>query len=469
MAAMKATYCLLFRPAFKKRWIGWSLLNVHQLILMCFSGMQLTPSPTWDPLAVPFDVWTSIFARVLEPHKPTVTTFITLQRKLCSVCSYWTSIVRGNAAFWTIVYVTKTTSEEHLRTSLSLSGTLPLDAVARLEAEALIEPRLFWDLIMPALPRCRTLVIHALDVTQLDPMRVAFQRITFNGIRSLTICTDKMSICNPRDSWASLRLSGPISDVSALQLRGISFDWTSRPLFPVLSTLVLVDSVAPPTWDDMRSLAANAPALQFFCLRNVGIYGIPAGNQELITFPSVVELDCTFGEYAPSVTLVLRYSRMPSLTVLRFHAREPGHVMCLAFCSTVLSTVKTLVISGVPDRAFSYLLFIRLPLLEELDIISNGGALLDGLLEADQRLSRILTPFGPCCPLLSRLYLSEPSATEIWEFLACRDIYAPTVKEVIFRESFTCFPTADDLAKLQDRVAIGFTGAYTDPPWISHV
>ncbi|KAJ7642472.1 hypothetical protein DFH06DRAFT_1334342 [Mycena polygramma] len=413
--------------------------------------MNVAFSAPLDPLAVPFDVWSSVFIWVLMPQRSTVIPFVTMRRKLCSVCRFWNTVVCGNAAFWTIV------------------GTLPLDAVLRLEAEATLPSRVFWTTFTPAIPRCRTLVIHVLDTVQLDPVVLGLQQNMFAGTRSLTIRTDSMSSHELRELSVSLRVNGPLPNLSVLQLHGISFDWTSRSLCNSLSTLVLINSTSPLSWDDVRSLAANAVALQFFCLRNVGCYGIPDVVQDPITWPSVVEFDCALGEYAPSATLMLRYSCMPSLSVLRFNAREPGHVMCLAFCSTVISTVKTLVISGVPDRSFSYLLFIRLPHLEELDIISHDANVLDGILEADQRLSRILTPFRPCCPMLSTLHVSGPSAAEVRDFLACRDIYAPTIREVVFRQSSAYLPSGDDLAALRDRVAIGFTGAYSDPPWISHV
>ncbi|KAJ6478175.1 hypothetical protein C8R47DRAFT_1219712 [Mycena vitilis] len=413
--------------------------------------MNIALSATTKPLAIPFDVWSSVFIWALMPQRSTIVPYVNTRRRLCNVCRFWNMVVCENATLWTIV------------------GSLPIDAVLRLEAEATLPSRVFWTTFTPAIPRCRTLVIHVLDTTQLHPVVLGLQQNMFAGTRSLTVRTDSMPSHELRELSVSLRVNGPWPNLSILQLHGISFDWTSRSLCNSLSTLVLINATSPLSWDDVRSLAATAVALQFFCLRNVGCYGIPEVVQDLITWPSVVEFDCALGEYAPSATLLLRYSCMPSLSILRFNAREPGHVMCLAFCSTVISTVKTLVISGVPDRSFSYLLFIRLPHLEELDIISHSANVLDGILEADQRLSRILTPSRPCCPRLATLHVPGPSAAEVRDFLVCRDLYAPTIREVIFRQSSTCLLAGKDLAALRDRVAVGFTGAYSDPPWISQV
>ncbi|KAJ6462297.1 hypothetical protein C8R47DRAFT_100215 [Mycena vitilis] len=425
-----------------------------------------------DPVDVPFDVWSSIFGWSLEPHRSNVALYVELRHDLCGVCTFWSAVIHETAVFWTAVYVDKSTSEETLRASLTLSKASPLDVVMRFERDASVPSHTLWSIFTPAFHRCRTLVVNVVDTQKLDDVMLAFRRSAFDHVNRLTLCTESRG-ASPHFS-APLSLDGSLTRVFTLDLRGVSFNWSCRPVCGSLTTLVLMNSITAPTWDEMQFIAFNAVALRFLCLRNVACREIPDGVQFLdpVTFPSVTEFDCELGDYTgASATLMLRHCRMPSLSILRFNSRAPGHTMCLTYCGELISPVKTLIHSGTPDKAFCWLLFSRLQQLEQLDIISDGDAVLDGILEADERLLRIVAPVQVvCCPLLRTLCFSETSVAEVRSFLARRDAYAPSVTKIVLRESLDFVGTVkEDVDVLQNRAVIVFTGAYVDRPWLGHV
>ncbi|KAJ7654003.1 hypothetical protein DFH06DRAFT_1133582 [Mycena polygramma] len=425
-----------------------------------------------DPVNIPFDVWSSVFVWTLEPHRANIVLYIGLRHDLCGVCKFWSSVIHENAVFWSAIYVNRRISEETFRASLLLSKASSLDVVMRLDKGASIPSHTLWAIFTPVFRRCRTLVVNVLDTDKLDDVMLAFRRSAFDHVKRLTLCTESRG-ASPHFS-APLLLNGSLTRVFTLDLRGVSFNWSCRPICGSLTTLVLMDSINSPTWDDMHFIAVNAVALRFLCLRNVACREIPDGVQFLdpITFPSVTEFDCELGDYTgASATLMLRHCRMPSLSVLRFNSRGPGHTMCLTYCGELISSVKTLIHSGTPDRAFCWLLFSRLRRLEQLDIISDGSAVLDGILEADQKLLRIEAPDRVvCCPSLQTLCVSETSAADVRSFLAHRDVYAPSVTKIVLRESPGFVGTVkEDIDVLQSHAAVEFTGVYVDRPWVGHV
>ncbi|KAJ7019547.1 hypothetical protein C8F04DRAFT_1197593 [Mycena alexandri] len=374
-------------------------------------------------------------------------------------------------AFWTGVFVDPSIPLAVIGRCSDNSGSRSTDLVLDLANNTEFPLAALWNTLRPVLHRCRTLSVRVRDAESWLLLDAEIQDARVDRLESCVLqiehdVSDQIAV-HP----VFLRLGdGFIRKVAHLCLHGISLEWSSRHNFSLLSSLTIIDPAFSPSWSDYRIIATNAGTLRRLCLRNAGCSDSPADLSDVIDFPCLDELDYSFGNRSPSSSLFIRHCSMPSLRVLRFHAEQPGHLMALAFCATMLSTVETLRLSGaVEDDGFAYFLFIRLPLLRFLELPTTDGSFLHAILVADSRLGRQVPPEGPACPLLTRVRVLGGSLSLLHQFVwRRRSSDAKNLEAVEFSvESFSELDVTE-LHVLNAEVEVLAVGADTEEPhWIT--
>lgn len=429
------------------------------------------PSKKFEPESIPNEIWTSIFEQVLGLLPRTSPLHSSTRRNLCNVCIYMRAIIRGNEKFWEGLFFSSSTPFSVLEDWSTYSGSKALEAVIFLAADMQHVSTPIWNVIGSTLSRCRDLSFHVsdaeswslLDAKLVDADLLRLERIT------LRIGDGVLEQVSAQPVFARFGES-LLRNTTHLCLHGISLEWSFRHTFRALTSLAIVNPVWSPSWSDYRALAANAPGIRRLCLRNVGCSNSPASLADVIHFSTLVEFDFSFGSRSPSSSLIVRHCSMPSLRVLRFDGAEPGHVMALAFCATMLSTVETLHISGaVEDDGFSYFLFIRLPRLRSLEIPASDSYFLDAILDADTSLSRQSPPEGPSCPVLAHIFVSEAAPARLGQFIGRRYLSgARRLERIDFARAQQSLADHCDLSLLRAEVEeIRFIDMPREPRWIS--
>ncbi|KAJ7709289.1 hypothetical protein B0H16DRAFT_1745936 [Mycena metata] len=345
------------------------------------------------------------------------------------------------------------------------------DLVLDLADDAELPSVEMWNILRPILKRCRTLTARVRDAESWLRLDSEIQDGHMEGLESCVVQMGREVSDQLATHPVFLRLGeGFITKVTRVCLYGISLEWSYRHNFTSLSSLTIIDPAFPPSWTDYRTLATNAAGLRQLCLRNAGCSDSPFGFADVVNFPCLDELDYSFGERAPASSLFIRHCSMPVLRVLRFNADEPGHLMALAFCASMLSTVEVLCLSGmIEDDGFAYFLFLRLQNLTTLSLPTSDASFLDAILVADSRMSRQLPPEGPACPLLSKVRIESDSSSLVRQFVSRRGRYAKKrVETVEFTTETLAHIEPDELKLLSSEVEVSAVGADpVEPPWIA--
>ena len=168
------------------------------------------------------------------------------------VCRHWRQTTLETAALWTRI---DGRSPERLDVFLERSRTLPLSVLLSADAEELAT-------LLSKVPVDR---LYRLDLAAIvAPPKDAADFLTtlvVPNLRCLTLSLDAgcMTYGRGATAWAHI-LAGHADSLRALALRDI--DWTPSTPFPSLTHLHLVFDSSPST-DDLLTLLANAPCLEF--------------------------------------------------------------------------------------------------------------------------------------------------------------------------------------------------------------
>ncbi|KAJ6461902.1 hypothetical protein C8R47DRAFT_1080419 [Mycena vitilis] len=357
---------------------------------------------------VPFDVWACVFFAALQPSKS-------------SPAQDWRDVVSSNPAFWSTIFLHKTTTVRSLRTWIARSGRLPLSVGLYLHRDASISPPdLLWRELHCALERIRVLAISAFDEQSLAAAFSSLRGSNSNVLSALTVYAGISARKLNLDSASITPSIMPSSSITFLRAHGVRLEWPDGWSWISFTSLVLIDRACIMTWKDFQNLSVGAVNLTRLGMREIGCTAFPNEPLQPIIFPSVAEFSLVFG-------------------------------------------------GGASDLTFYSLFFVRLPLLESLEMLGYDYAVLRGLRDADLRMAR--EPGFPrvACPRLSRIGTLDATARDIRRFLEHRGNQLPDVMPELLCVGTDRMPWAEkDLIWIRSRANIELCGQKTeDPNWMS--
>ncbi|KAJ6462296.1 hypothetical protein C8R47DRAFT_1240271 [Mycena vitilis] len=381
----------------------------------------------------------------------------------------WRDVVSSIPAFWSTIFLHKTTTVRSLRTWIARSGTLPLSVGLYLHRDASISPPdLLWRELHCALERIRVLAISAFDEQSLAAALSSLRGSNSNALSALTVYAGISARKLNLDSTSITPSIMPSSSITFLRAHGVRLEWPDGWSWISLTSLVLIDRACIMTWKDFQNLSVGAVNLTRLGMREIGCTAFPNEPLQPIIFPSVAEFSLVFGGGA-SGTVLLEHFEMPRLSRFRFHGGHPDKLMILSFSPRLLSSVRTVALSGITDLTFYSLFFVRLPLLESLEMLGYDYAVLRGLRDADLRMAR--EPGFPrvACPRLSRIGILDATARDIRRFLEHRGNQLPDVMPELLCVGTDRMPWAEeDLIWIRSRANVELCGQKTeDPNWMS--
>ncbi|KAJ7164293.1 hypothetical protein C8R46DRAFT_1036202 [Mycena filopes] len=335
----------------------------------------------FGPCGLSAEIWTRIFRSSLEEFQHASLDFAECRRDLCRICRTFREVVFNCRDFWAGIFWDRFSSPGELRESVSRSGNLNLTICVCIREIGVGVRGALLDAMVPAFRRCNALIILDIDSELWDFLRLAVSAAVIYRLQELSVGVGGTV------NGVALGVNCALPDLAALRLRGVFFDWGTRPSFFGLSTLVIVDPPEGLSWLDYRYIATNIASLRRLCLRNTGCTAFPDGPLDEIIFPTLQEFTLSFGKSSCPLARMLQRCRMPNLQALHFHADTSRHISVLGQCSAILSTVRYLALSGECRSPACYQLFDDVRGIEELELLGNDNAVLLGVLEADRRIS----------------------------------------------------------------------------------
>ncbi|KAJ7024525.1 hypothetical protein C8F04DRAFT_1270221 [Mycena alexandri] len=419
--------------------------------------MQSPRIGSFEVSSIPCEVWSRIFSAILLQLKSTSVEFYLACLDLASISSFLRGVVQRNSVFWTGIRLDHTTSEYSIQNIIDRSRGQALDAVLELGACNTLPLERVWEIFGPLLYRCRSFAVRIHDAESLESLACALDHAPLDRLTSLSFSVHS-TIANSFPLPGSFdRFGHSLPSLRTLRITRIPFVWITSQSLRGLTSLTIIDLPWSLMWSEWQAIATNASGMKNLCVRNVGCKDFPSDLATMLVFPSLEELDFSFGLTCSSGGLLLRRCSAPLLATLRFHGNEAGHIVALSFTMADLSTIRHLVLSGVSNDAFCYFLFSRLCRLENLEVLQGDSAILDSILAGDVKLGQRSPPEGPVCPQLSSLHVSEASPTDVRNFIVCRGSVVRAIDRVVFGvESTRRFVGSEDLQWLRERAIIEF-------------
>ncbi|KAJ7709290.1 hypothetical protein B0H16DRAFT_1745937 [Mycena metata] len=371
--------------------------------------------------SLPKPVWTAIFGMVLQHGVGCYRLAFRLRNVLLHVCKFWRCIVKNAAAFWTRVHLKTTTSVDLATTILESSRDLPLEVRVDFRGSRVHGICEDMDALLHLISAhmCRTRTITA--ILDSDPSRRCFQQsLLFARLPQLSGFTvTRGSISGHlRPSPCVLTWVPEYSRSLSLRLQNVSFAWIAKGDFAHLRTLVLRDMSydRAPTWADFSTLFVVATGLQQLSLRAVGCSGLPLLRHGTPVMKRLMELDLCFGNDT-SFEHAMRLLRLPCLRTFKFTAFTSEEFDAIGRCSASLARVTTFIIDGTFDEHYKLSrIFLNMPSLANLELLSNGSTATAALLACDKWLTVTFGTQSLGCPDLS--VLAVPDSPESWDIAA---------------------------------------------------
>ncbi|KAJ7720727.1 hypothetical protein B0H16DRAFT_1474300 [Mycena metata] len=271
------------------------------------------------------------------------------------------------------------------------------------------------------------------SITEESSRQSLFRRLpalrTFNLVRA--------GRTMPRDTAPRmLTWAGGHTNASSLRLHYTSLAWSRMPKLASLTVLVIRDLIPElsPTWSDYQLLFQTAGQLRKLSIRNVGCREIPSFQEYFAELRWLDHLDLRFGADCTFAS-VLSHMRLPALTDMKFSSASDEEVEVLGSHASALASVSTFVFGGVlADPSSMLFVFLNLPSLENLDVISSEENVFEALLEADHFVTERMGVRCVACPLLTVVAVRASSREYVAPFVSSRAVKGGRLEQIIYRD-----------------------------------
>jgi hypothetical protein len=447
---------------------GLFCYKVRSVCISSRNQIAYFPSPSSVIALVPYELWAFIFGMVLPPFAASPSRHSRARRELENVCQAWRVVLRSSPLLWTGVRFDYSHHPDYIKSILDFSRPHPVDFSLKISHTVRFPADVFCLAIQRAMNRARVADFEVQDLSSLKRVSLLLRHIPFTSLQKLVLHYTAPFPNRRMRSYPQILMHSPLDDLRILVLRRVAFAWIPRHSFRSLTCLVLMDLLVYPSWAEYSCLAQSATSLARLCIRNVGCVALTTDPEERLVFPSLEQLDLTFGS-DPTTTRVARNMSAPILEHVRFHGRSPLHFISFALCHGLLDTVKKLTLSGMCNDGFtSHFIFLSVPFLESLEILNFDDCVLSSILIADNVVMNRDEAITSACPLLNTLTVSHATPSEIREFMERRQDCGSAIRRVDFRGgAFQWLYDATDLAWVGSRAYVGSLPRYRDDSWIS--
>lgn len=258
----------------------------------------------------------------------------------------------------------------------------------------------------------------------------------------------------------------------SLRLQSVAFAWVDKGDFTHLRILVLRDLSyeRAPTWSEFSALFAAASRLERLLICGVGCRGIPTLCHPLPVLKELEDFNLCFGTDT-SFEHAIRYMRVPSLRAVKFTAFTAEEFDALGRCSPTFCRITTFILDGIFDEQYRLMrIFLKMPSLIFLELLSIEYAATEALLAADRWLSTTFRAQCLGCPNLSVVAVAGSSWDLIASFIKRRYSKGGRLSQVMFGDTiaFWCIYDGDTISM---RPAINDESGrlyvrYGEPRWI---
>jgi hypothetical protein len=315
--------------------------------------------------------------------------------------------------------------------------------------------------ISDILSQCRRLSLVINDAQSLHIVADTLVRIHLDAIEVLSIVNNGSS-----RTLASSRMvdtSYNFSKLRSLRLIRIWFNWDLVSTFSSLTTLVLRDIHAQfsPSWSMWLTIQRVCTGLEKLCLADVCCSNIPS-KPSTLQFGRITDIHIVLSSDHPTAYALVASLDIPAVMNIIFQTDDDSTLLCLIEHDGMLDQVTNLVldlfeVSSVP---IVHALFIRMPNLVSLDVLSSDICVLDGL----------FTPFDSSsfdmlvCPYLTHLIVDDETPRDVRRFMERRSRSVEPLKTVIFHSEVD-FDT--HFHWLDNRVEVLTGIPFVEPEWIA--
>ncbi|KAJ7239824.1 hypothetical protein C8J57DRAFT_1245640 [Mycena rebaudengoi] len=330
--------------------------------------------------------------------------------------------------------------------------------------------RTFW----PYISQVAIMYATVYDLTVLKELRSALDSGDCRRLLSLGIIfkTDRGYHAGYTEETPIIAFPVGALSLSSLRVQRIRVNWGVSSGFGNLRVVVMRDlgAIYEVKWDDFHALFSGALRLQKLAVRNVACAEVTGTGLKLPQLSSLRCLDICFGA-TTSLESVLVSLDVPMGISVHFHGACDADIVAFGRCVGLLQHIGSFIYTGSGDDADELQeLFLEMPYLTHLTLLSAEAELLDAILLADAVLTgERMTPSN-ACPFLHFMAFHDLEPEAFCAYLGLRGAAADMVKTVGFGRS----PEWDRNFELDTdffyRKGIRvITGAeYKPPAWLDH-